>query len=155
MLRSDFVLPTRVEKDTEKLTGSYGEFTIQPLERGFGQTLGNAIRRVLLSSLEGAAVWGVQVEEVLHEFSALPGAVEDMAEIIMNLKRLILAMDRDAAPQVLRLPLGRRGPITAADIDGLGASVKPSCPGHASGSNGQDTASIGGLERLLDAQFAK
>lgn len=121
MIKGDFVLPTRVEKDTEKLTGSYGEFTIQPLERGFGQTLGNAIRRVLLSSLEGAAVWGVQIEGVLHEFSALPGAVEDMAEIIMNLKRLVLAMDRDAGPQVLTLALDRRGAITAGHIDGQGA----------------------------------
>jgi DNA-directed RNA polymerase subunit alpha len=116
MIKSDFVLPTRVEKDTEKLTDSYGEFTIQPLERGFGQTLGSAIRRVLLSSLEGAAVWGVQVEEVLHEFSVLPGAVEDMSEIVMNLKQLVLAMDRDAAPQVMRLSLNRRGAITAGDI---------------------------------------
>jgi DNA-directed RNA polymerase subunit alpha len=119
-MRSDFVLPTRVEKDTEKLTGSYGEFTIQPLERGFGQTLGNAIRRALLSSLEGTAVWGVQIEEVLHEFASLPGAVEDMAEIVMNLKQLVLSMDRDAAPQVLKLSLNKRGPITAADIDTLG-----------------------------------
>lgn len=121
MLRGDFVLPTRVEKDPEKLTGSYGEFTIQPLERGFGQTLGNAIRRVLLSSLEGAAVWGVQLEEVLHEFSALPGAVEDMAEVIMNLKRLVISMDRDAGPQVLKLSLNKRGPVTADEIGELGA----------------------------------
>jgi DNA-directed RNA polymerase subunit alpha len=120
MTRSDFVLPTRVEKDTEKLTGSYGEFTIQPLERGFGQTLGSAIRRVLLSSLEGTAVWGVQVEEVLHEFASLPGAVEDMAEIVMNLKGLVLSMDRDAQPQVLKLSLNKRGPVTAGDIDTLG-----------------------------------
>jgi DNA-directed RNA polymerase subunit alpha len=116
MAKTDFVLPSRVEKDTETLTDSYGEFTIQPLERGFGQTLGSAIRRVLLSSLEGAAVWGIQVEEVLHEFSVLPGAVEDMSEIVMNLKRLVLSMDRDAGPQVLKLSLNRRGPITAADI---------------------------------------
>jgi DNA-directed RNA polymerase subunit alpha len=120
MMKSDFVLPTRVEKDTEKLTGSYGEFTIQPLERGFGQTLGSAIRRVLLSSLEGTAVWGVQIEEVLHEFASLPGAVEDMAEIVMNLKQLVLSMDRDAGPQVLKLSLNKRGAITAADIDTLG-----------------------------------
>jgi DNA-directed RNA polymerase subunit alpha len=120
MTRSDFVLPTRVEKDTEKLTGSYGEFTIQPLERGYGQTLGSAIRRVLLSSLEGTAVWGVQIEEVLHEFASLPGAVEDMAEIVMNLKQLVLSMDRDAQPQILKLSLNKRGPISAADIDTLG-----------------------------------
>ncbi|MBA2564467.1 MAG: DNA-directed RNA polymerase subunit alpha [Gemmatimonadetes bacterium] len=120
MIKNDFVLPSRVEKDTEKLTGSYGEFTIQPLERGFGQTLGSAIRRVLLSSLEGAAVWGVQVEEVLHEFSVLPGAVEDMSEIVMNLKRLVLATDPDAGPTVLRLSLDRRGSISAGDIDEQG-----------------------------------
>ena len=120
MVKTDFVLPTRVEKDTEKLTESYGEFTIQPLERGFGQTLGNAIRRVLLSSLEGAAVWGVQVEEVLHEFSNVPGAVEDMSEVVMNLKRVVLQMDADAQPHVLRLSLDRRGPITAANIEGQG-----------------------------------
>ena len=121
MIKTDFVLPTRVEKDTEKLTESYGEFTIQPLERGYGQTLGNAIRRVLLSSLEGAAVWGLQVEEVLHEFSVLPGAVEDVSEIVMNLKRMILSLDREAGPQVLRLSLNRRGAVTAGDIEDKGA----------------------------------
>jgi DNA-directed RNA polymerase subunit alpha len=120
MTKTDFVLPSRVEKDTEKLTDSYGEFTIQPLERGFGQTLGSAIRRVLLSSLEGAAVWGVQVEEVLHEFSVLPGAVEDVSEIVLNLKRIVLVMDPDAAPAVLRLSLDRRGPVTAGDIEEQG-----------------------------------
>jgi DNA-directed RNA polymerase subunit alpha len=121
MIRGDFVLPTRVEKDTEKMTGSYGEFTIQPLERGFGQTLGSAIRRVLLSSLEGAAVWGVELEEVLHEFSVLPGAVEDMAEVVMNLKRLVLSMDKDAGPQTLRVSLNKRGAVTARDVEEHGA----------------------------------
>jgi len=79
MALENFVLPRRVEKDTTSLTETFGQFTIQPLERGFGLTLGNAMRRVLLSSLEGAAVSGVRIDNVLHEFSTIPGSVNDTA----------------------------------------------------------------------------
>ena len=116
MALDNFILPKRVEKmapDSE----TYGEFTIQPLERGFGLTLGNAMRRVLLSSLEGVAVWGVRIDGVLHEFSTIPGAVQDTAEVIMNLKRLVLTMPEDVSEATLRLSQKKRGDVTAGDFE--------------------------------------
>ena len=82
-----FQKPKRLEIDTETLTSTYGKFYAQPFERGFGTTIGNALRRVLLSSIEGAAITAVKIEGVLHEFSSLPGVVEDLTDISMNLSR--------------------------------------------------------------------
>jgi len=87
-----FQRPQRVEVDSESLTQSYGRFVAQPFERGFATTVGNAMRRVLLSSIEGAAVTAVQIEGVLHEFSAIPGVVEDVTDIILNLKQMAIRM---------------------------------------------------------------
>jgi DNA-directed RNA polymerase subunit alpha len=95
------------------LTETFGEFTIQPLERGFGLTLGNAMRRVLLSSLEGAAVSGVKIDNVLHEFSTIPGSVNDTAELVMNLKRLVVSLADDVEESTLRLSRSKRGVVTA------------------------------------------
>ncbi|MBC8180771.1 DNA-directed RNA polymerase subunit alpha [candidate division KSB1 bacterium] len=81
-------MPESIELDESTYTNSYGKFTVQPLERGFGITIGNALRRVLLSSLPGAAITSIRLEEVLHEFSTIPGVVEDTAEIILNLKQV-------------------------------------------------------------------
>lgn len=117
MALENFILPKRVEKDTGTLSETYGEFHIQPLERGFGLTLGNAVRRVLLSSLEGAAVWGVHIDKVLHEFSSIPGSVHDTAEVIMNLKRLVLRLADGVEETTLRLSARERGDITAADFE--------------------------------------
>jgi len=116
MALDNFILPKRVEKHGQS-GDVYGEFTIQPLERGFGLTLGNAMRRVLLSSLEGVAVWGVRIDGVLHEFSTIPGAVQDTAEVIMNLKRMVLTMPGDVSESTLRLSGGKRGEITAGDFE--------------------------------------
>ena len=95
--------------------GSYGKFVVEPLERGFGTTLGNSLRRVLLSSLPGAAVTSIKVEGVLHEFSTIPGVKEDMVEIILNLKDLAIKMDQDE-PKVVTV--NAQGPcvLTGPDI---------------------------------------
>ena len=87
-----FQRPQRVEVDVDTLTPSYGRFVAQPFERGFGTTVGNAMRRALLSSIEGAAVTAVQIEGVLHEFSAIPGVGEDVTDIILNLKQAAIRM---------------------------------------------------------------
>ncbi|HUO99907.1 MAG TPA: DNA-directed RNA polymerase subunit alpha [Gemmatimonadota bacterium] len=117
MVLENFILPRRVEKDTGSLSGTYGEFHIQPLERGFGLTLGNAIRRVLLSSLEGSAVWGVRIDNVLHEFSTIRGSVHDTSEVVMNLKRLVLRLAPEITETALHLRASKRGDITAADFE--------------------------------------
>ena len=88
MLWSDFQKPKKLDYDPETLTPNYGRFIAQPFERGFGTTIGNALRRVLLSSIEGAAVTAVRVEGVLHEFSSLTGVVEDMTDVVLNLKQI-------------------------------------------------------------------
>lgn len=94
---------------------TYARFTIEPLERGYGNTLGNSLRRVLLSSLPGAAVTSVQIEGVLHEFSTIPGVVEDTTEIILNLKKLRFKLHQNE-PSILRLEATKPGPATGADI---------------------------------------
>ena len=94
---------------------NYGKFVIEPLERGFGQTIGNALRRVLLSSLPGAAVFSIKVDGIYHEFTSIPGVVEDVTAIILNIKTLILDIDND---EVYTLRISKKGPgeVTAADI---------------------------------------
>jgi len=84
----NFRMPDGIELDELTYTNNYGKFTVQPLERGFGVTIGNALRRVLLSSLPGAAITSIRIENVLHEFSTIPGVVEDVAEVILNLKQV-------------------------------------------------------------------
>lgn len=95
--------------------GTFGRFVIDPLERGYGTTLGNALRRVLLSSLEGAAVTTVHIDGVLHEFSTIPGVREDVTDIVLNIKRLALLLHSDQS-QVVRIEAEGEGEITAANI---------------------------------------
>ena len=97
---------------------NYGEFVIEPLERGFGITLGNALRRVLLSSLPGASVYAVEIEGARHEFSALEGVVEDVTTIILNLKDLVLEIDEDDESSIKKINVDVKGPaeVTAADL---------------------------------------
>ncbi|MDQ7792688.1 MAG: DNA-directed RNA polymerase subunit alpha [Clostridia bacterium] len=95
--------------------GSYGRFVVEPLERGYGITLGNSLRRVLLASLPGAAVTAVKIDGVLHEFSTIPGVREDLTEIILNLKSLRLKMYTDEE-RTIRIETEKEGPITGADI---------------------------------------
>ena len=110
-----FQRPQRVEVDSESLTQSYGRFVAQPFERGFATTVGNAMRRVLLSSIEGAAVTAVQIEGVLHEFAAIPGVVEDVTDVILNLKELVLRSELDE-PATVYLKAKGPGDVTAGDI---------------------------------------
>lgn len=95
---------------------NYGRFVIEPLERGYGITLGNSLRRILLSSLPGAAVTSIRIDGVLHEFSTIPGVVEDTTDIVLNVKELLLKM-HGAEPVTLRLEAEGEGPVTAADIE--------------------------------------
>lgn len=94
---------------------SYGKFVVEPLERGYGTTLGNSLRRVLLSSLPGVAVTSIKIDGVLHEFSTMTGIVEDVTEIIMNIKELALKMHGDG-PKMIYLDVDGEGEVTAADI---------------------------------------
>ena len=97
--------------------GNYGKFVVEPLERGYGTTLGNALRRILLSSLPGAAVTSVKIDGVLHEFSTIPGVKEDVTEIILNLKKLAVRLNGDSTKRVIINAVGPKD-VTAADIIG-------------------------------------
>ena len=97
--------------------GNYGKFVVEPLERGYGTTLGNALRRILLSSLPGAAVTSVKIDGVLHEFSTIPGVKEDVTEIILNLKKLAIRLDGEDTKRVVINAVGPKE-VTAADIIG-------------------------------------
>jgi DNA-directed RNA polymerase subunit alpha len=115
MLWKGFQRPKRLEFERETLTDRFGRFYAQPFERGFGTTIGNAMRRVLLSSIEGAAVTAVKIEGVLHEFSPIPGTVEDATDIILNLKQVPLKMHVDTT-KTLYLNITKAGEVRARDI---------------------------------------
>ncbi|MGH7167602.1 MAG: DNA-directed RNA polymerase subunit alpha, partial [Nitrospiraceae bacterium] len=110
----DFQAPMRVEADKEALSPTYGKFTAEPFERGFGTTVGNSLRRVLLSSLTGAAVTTVRIEGVLHEFSTIPGVTEDVTAIVLNVKTLRLKLHTDK-PKTIRLRKKGPGEAKASD----------------------------------------
>lgn len=101
--------------DTEVKTDTYSKFSCEPLERGFGTTIGNSLRRVLLSSLQGAAITHVRIDGALHEFSSLPGVAEDVTDIILNLKETLIRVDEDKQYTV-RVDKEGEGPVTAGDI---------------------------------------
>lgn len=115
MLWKGFQRPKRLEFERETLTDRFGRFTAQPFERGFGTTVGNALRRVLLSSIEGAAVTAVKIEGVLHEFSPIQGVVEDATDLILNLKQIPLKMHTDQ-PKTLVVRVTKPGEVRAKDI---------------------------------------
>jgi DNA-directed RNA polymerase subunit alpha len=112
MLWKGFQRPKRVEVDTESLTATYGKFTAQPFERGFATTIGNALRRCLLSSIEGAAITAINIEGVLHEFSSIPGVVEDVTDIILNLKQIPIVLHSEE-PKVLSIDVAGAADVTA------------------------------------------
>jgi len=115
MLWKGFQKPKRLEVDRDTATDHYGRFSAQPFERGFATTVGNALRRVLLSSIEGAAITAVRVEGVLHEFSPIPGAMEDTTDLILNLKRIPLKMHVEH-PKTLILKTSEAGEVRAKHI---------------------------------------
>jgi DNA-directed RNA polymerase subunit alpha len=128
MLWKGFQKPKRLVANTDSLTDKYGQFSAQPFERGFGTTIGNALRRVLLSSIEGAAITAVRIEGVMHEFSSIPGVVEDATDIILNLKQIPLKMNVEG-PKTLYLNIDKPGEVTSrmiqedADIEVLDKDV--------------------------------
>jgi len=117
MLWKGFQRPKRVDIDKETATPTSATFSAQPFERGFATTVGNALRRALLSSIEGAAVSAVQIEGVLHEFSSIPGVVEDVTDIILNLRQVPIRLETDE-PRFLTLDVKGPGTVTAGDLQG-------------------------------------
>lgn len=116
MLWKGFQKPKRLAVDTETLTDKYGHFWAQPFERGFGTTIGNALRRVLLSSIEGAAITAVKIEGVLHEFQSLPGVVEDATDIILNLKQIPFKLNGEG-PKAIYLRADQPGVVTSGMVE--------------------------------------
>jgi DNA-directed RNA polymerase subunit alpha len=108
-------LPNRLVSERATLTDTYGKFTAEPFERGFGVTVGNSLRRILLSSLEGSAVTRVKIQGVQHEITTIPGVVEDVTDIILNIKSLVVK-NASEEPKVIRIDRHERGVVTAANI---------------------------------------
>src|SRR3954452_9022192 len=108
-------LPSRVGRDRTTLTHTYGKFIAQPFERGFGVTIGNSLRRILLSSLEGSAVTRLKIQGVQHEISTIPGVVEDVTDIILNVKALVVKNTSDQT-KTIRINRHERGVVTASMI---------------------------------------
>jgi DNA-directed RNA polymerase subunit alpha len=111
-----FQIPKKLEFEADSLTNTYGKFSAEPFERGFGTTIGNSLRRVLLSSLEGAAVSSIRIEGVLHEFSSIPGVVEDVTDIILNIKKLRFKMHTDK-PKTITIDVEGPGAVYGSHID--------------------------------------
>lgn len=108
-------LPSQVVCDRSTLTPTYGKFTAEPFERGFGTTIGNSLRRILLSSLEGSAVTQIKLHGALHEFTTLPGVVEDVTDIVLNVKSLVVK-NHALQPKVVRIDKHSKGVVTGGDI---------------------------------------
>src|SRR5450755_3644789 len=108
-------LPSLITSDPKSLSPTYGKFVAEPFERGFGVTVGNSLRRILLSSLEGSAVTRIKIQGVQHEVSSIPGVVEDVTDIVLNIKSLVVKNASDQ-PRTLRIDRDTRGVVKAADI---------------------------------------
>ena len=125
----ELIRPRRLDVEEDSLDQRYGRFTCEPLERGFGITLGNALRRVLLSSLQGAAITNVRITGVLHEFSTIPGVLEDVSQIILNLKEVRLRMHAQG-PKVIRVHTQGEGVVRAGDLVSDDQTVEVVDPEH-------------------------
>jgi DNA-directed RNA polymerase subunit alpha len=112
----DFELPTRVAIDEKQLTSTYGRFIVEPFEQGFGITIGNALRRVLYSSIEGTAVTAVKIKGVSHQFTTIDGVLEDVLDVVLNFKQLVVRFNGDFDNRVLRLKATKKGQIRAEHI---------------------------------------
>ena len=112
----ELITPKRLEVDEKSLTPTYGKFYGEPFERGYGTTVGNAVRRVLLSSLQGAAIVALRIKGVLHEFSTIPGVREDVTDIVLNLKEVRVKLHDGVAEETARIQVRGERDLTAADI---------------------------------------
>ncbi len=112
----DLIRPTRLEVDEKSLTPTYGKFSAEPLERGYGITFGNVLRRILLSSLQGAAITSSRIDGVLHEISTVPGVTEDVTDIVLNLKEVRVRLEDGATTETARISARGEGEVTAGDI---------------------------------------
>jgi DNA-directed RNA polymerase subunit alpha len=119
----DLIRPRRLEVEEENLSPTYGRFECAPLERGFGITLGNALRRVLLSSLQGSAITSIRVDNVMHEFTTIPGVLEDVTDVILNIKEVRLRTHA-AGPKEITLHRQGPGPVTAGDFESPDQTVE-------------------------------
>ena len=117
MLWKEFQRPKRVEIEEETLTPTYAKFVAQPFERGFATTVGNALRRCLLSSIEGAAISAVHIEGVLHEFSSVPGVKEDVTDVVLNLKQIPVRLHSEE-PKILSIDIQGPRVVKAGDLAG-------------------------------------
>jgi len=111
----DFATPKKLLCDEESLTDTYGKFSAEPFERGYGMTIGNGLRRVLISSIEGAAITSIKIDGVLHEFSAIPGVLEDVTQVVLNVKQLVLRA-HSRQPKTIVIEKDKKGPVTAGDL---------------------------------------
>lgn len=111
----NFEMPKKLECDESSYTDSYGKFIAEPFERGYGITIGNSLRRVLISSIEGSAVTSIKIDGVLHEFSGIPGVIEDVPEIVLNIKKLILRA-HTKNPKTIFIKVEKKGEVKARDI---------------------------------------
>lgn len=125
-IKSQFAMPSKLMLVEESATGTYGKFVAEPFEKGFGHTIGNSMRRILLSSLEGVSVTWIKIDGVLHEFAAIPDVVEDVTDIVLNFKKVKFETEGDV-PRKLELIADSKGAVTAADIltDGVTTVVNP------------------------------
>jgi len=139
----NFELPSKVVPDAETLTSEYGRFVIEPFERGFGHTIGNGLRRVLLSSIEGTAVTAVRIEGADHEFASLEGVYEDVTDVILNIKRLRIRHP-GTEKIVCRIKKSGKGPVTGADVE---------CPGDATVVNRDMVIANLTLDRTLNVEL--
>ncbi len=110
-----FEMPNRLQKEESSATPTYAKFVAEPFEAGYGHTLGNSLRRVLLSSLEGASISSIKIDGAMHEFASIPGVVEDVVDIVLNLKKVLFKMP-SREPRVFFLSVNKEGAVTAADI---------------------------------------
>ena len=115
-------MPKRLVKDDATATETYAKFVAEPFETGYGHTIGNSLRRVLLSSLEGAAISSIKVDGAMHEFATVDGVVEDVTDIVLNLKK-VLFRSHSREPQTILLSANKEGEVTAADIQRVARST--------------------------------
>jgi DNA-directed RNA polymerase subunit alpha len=111
----DLIKPKLLEVEKDSLTPSYGKFFAEPFERGFGITVGNSLRRILISCLQGAAITSIKIDEVQHEFSTINGVKEDVTEIILNLKQILIKL-HSHGPEKIYVKANKAGVVTAGDI---------------------------------------